>query len=156
MFSFTCSFVNQNIFGLNKKFSYRIMVRLQEHGGLPFSDVSLESRRAEQQTLGPPRGGKSFCQPLRHIYGIRGITKFCSEGAGNSISHPTSVWEFLRSLLATLTTSLLYSEERGQPGPSLFVIPAFASGHWDALCTSQCKTSFPWTSRRQQMLLGRW
>lgn len=109
MFCFTCSFVNQNIFGLNKKFNYRIMVQLPEH--VRFALLRCQPEKLSGVgAVSPPREGKSFCKHLRRIYGICGITKYCSEGAGNSISFPTSAGEFhhelLQFLLITLVTFL--------------------------------------------------
>jgi len=105
MFCFTCSFVKQNIFGLNKKFNYRITVQLPEHARFALLRCQPEKLSGVAANIQPSEGKQKFFKHLRHIYGICGITKYCSEGASNGISFPASMREFHHGLLQLL---LLY------------------------------------------------
>lgn len=62
MFCFTCSFVNQNIFGLNKKFSYRIMVQLPEHMRFALLRCQPEKLSGVAANIQPSKGREKLLQ----------------------------------------------------------------------------------------------
>lgn len=75
MFSFTCSFVNENIFELNKKFNSRTLVQVPEHAGFALLRCQPRGSCGAAARSRPPGEGESFCEHLEYIYGICGITK---------------------------------------------------------------------------------
>lgn len=60
MFSFTCSFVNQNIFELNKKFNSRTLVPLPEHAGFALLRCQPRGSCGAAARSHPPGKGKAF------------------------------------------------------------------------------------------------
>lgn len=72
MFSFTCSFVNQNVFGRNKKFSYRITVRLPEHARFALLRCQPEKLSGVAANIQPSEGREKLLQaPRTHLWDLR-------------------------------------------------------------------------------------
>lgn len=125
MFSFTCSFVNLNIFELKKKFNSRTVVQLPEHAGFALLRCQPRGSCGAAARSHPPGEGESFYKHLRYIYGICGITK-----------HP------VREQVMAFPSHFC----RGIP-PSVIAIPSHYSGHVLPL-SRRAKSSlpFPWVN----------
>lgn len=71
MFCFTCSFVNQNIFGLNKKFSCRIMVQLPEYVRFALLRCQPEKFFGVAANIQPSKGREKLLQASQtHLWDL--------------------------------------------------------------------------------------
>lgn len=109
MFSFTCSFVNQNIFEWNKKFNSRTLVQLPEHAGFALLRCQPRGSCWGSSKIPPCRGrGKLLQASWIHLWDLWDHKALC-EGTGNGISFPTSVEEFHHQLLQFLLITVAMS-----------------------------------------------
>lgn len=119
MFSFTCSFVNENIFELNKKFNSRTLIPVPEHAGFALLRCQPRGSCRGSSKIPPSRGRGKLLQASRiHLWDLWDHKTPC-EGTGNGIP------------------------------PSVIAIPSHYSGHVLALPRQAMSSLlFPWVNPR--------
>lgn len=158
MFSFTCSFVNQNIFELNKKFNSKTLVQLPEHAGFALLRCQPRGSCRGSSKIPRSRGRGKLLQASQILLWDLWDHKTPCEGTGNGISFPTSVEEefhhqLLQFLLITVATSLPSPDGQSPAWCFPGLIPVCCR---DQECTEHPKIHFLWTSQKGHLWQMHW